>query len=82
MNDPLVRRQLPLAPEHFSEIDCEAFIAAKEQLWDEYGYGPWAIVVDGQFAGWGGLQPEGGEADLVLVLHPDYWELVNTYMAK
>jgi hypothetical protein len=30
-------------------------------------------VVDGRFAGWGGLQPEDGEADLALVLHPHFW---------
>jgi hypothetical protein len=29
--------------------------------------------VEGKFAGWGGLQPEGDEVDLTLVLHPDYW---------
>lgn len=75
MNNPLVRRQLPLAPEHFTANDCEAFVAAKESLWAEHGYGPWAFVVDGRFAGWGGLQPEAGEADLALVLHPDYWGL-------
>ena len=73
MNNPLVKRQMPLAPEHFSESDCEAFVAAKEQLWTEHGYGPWAFVVDGRFAGWGGLQYERGEAEFALVLHPDYW---------
>jgi len=34
---------------------------------------PWAFVIDGRFAGWGGLQPENGDADLALVLHPNYW---------
>ena len=49
------------------------FVAAKERLWSEHGYGPWAFVVGGQFVGWGGLQPESGEADLALVLHPNHW---------
>jgi hypothetical protein len=40
--------------------------------WEEW-HGPWAFIVDGKFAGWGGLQPEEGDADLELVLHPDYW---------
>ena len=53
--------------------DCEGFIAAKEQLWAEHGYGPWAFFVDGEFVGWGGLQPEDGEADLGMVLHPKHW---------
>lgn len=73
MNNPLVRRQMPLTSHNFDETDYEAFIAGKQKLWDEYGYGPWAFVVDGRFAGWGGLQPEEGDVDLAIVLHPDYW---------
>jgi len=64
---------MPLTSDTFSESDCDDFVAAKEQLWNEHGYGPWAFIVDGEFAGWGGLQPEDGEADLALVLHPNYW---------
>lgn len=30
-------------------------------------------MIDEQFAGWGGLQNEAGDADLALVLHPDFW---------
>jgi len=82
MNNPLVRRQMPLAPHPFSQSDCEAFIAAKEQLWADYGYGPWAFVVDDRFAGWGGVQPEGGEADVGVVLHPDYWGLGRQLFAE
>jgi ribosomal-protein-alanine N-acetyltransferase len=73
MNHPLVRRQMPLTSDNFAESDCDRFIAAKESLWAEHGYGPWAFFIDGDFAGWGGLQPENGDADLGLVLHPDYW---------
>lgn len=75
MNNQLVRRQMPLLTDDFNEIVCEKFIAAKELLWIEFGYGPWAFIVNGQFAGWGGLQPEDGDADLALVLHPNYWGL-------
>lgn len=75
MNDPRVRRHMPLAKEPFGDAAYEAFVAAKERIWAEHGYGPWAFVVDGRFAGWGGIQPEQGEADLGLVLHPDYWGL-------
>ena len=31
------------------------------------------FLIDQQFAGWGGLQHEDGDADLALVLHPDFW---------
>ena len=64
---------MPLTKDDFSEADCRAFIAGKEALWREHGYGPWAFRAGGAFAGWGGLQPEDGEADLGLVLHPDFW---------
>jgi RimJ/RimL family protein N-acetyltransferase len=73
MNNPLVRRQMPLLKGDFSESICDKFIVAKEQLWAEHGYGPWAFTINDRFVGWGGLQPENGEADLALVLHPDYW---------
>lgn len=73
MNNELVRRQMPLLRGEFTESACEKFVSGKEQMWKEHGYGPWAFVVDGKFAGWGGIQPDDGEADLALVLHPDYW---------
>ena len=73
MNHPLVRRQMPLTSDNFTENDAQNFVEGKERLWAEHGYGPWAFFVDGAFAGWGGLQPEEGDADLGLVLHPNYW---------
>ena len=77
-NDPDVRRHLPLARGRFSAEDCTRFVAAKERMWADHGYGPWAFFVDGRFAGWGGLQPEGPDADFGLVLHPRYWGLGPT----
>ena len=71
--DPRVRRHMPLTDDDFDEAACVKWIEGKESMWREAGYGPWAFVVDGEFVGWGGLQPENGEADLGLVLHPDYW---------
>jgi hypothetical protein len=32
-------------------------------------------MVGGQLIGWGGLQPEAGDVDLGLVLHPHFWGL-------
>ena len=75
MNNPLVRRQMPLLQGEFGMDEYRAFINAKAKLWEEHGFGPQAFLVNGQFAGWGGLQPEDGEADLALVLHPNYWGL-------
>jgi ribosomal-protein-alanine N-acetyltransferase len=73
MRDPRVRRHMPLSGDEFGPAECAAFVAAKDALWREHGYGPWAFLLDGVFAGWGGLQPEDGDADLALVLHPDFW---------
>jgi [ribosomal protein S5]-alanine N-acetyltransferase len=71
--NPVVRRHMPLSSEKFGDTECAAWIADKKRLWEEYGYGLWAFIIDGEFAGWGGLQPENGEVDVGLVLHPDYW---------
>lgn len=75
MNIPDVGRLLPLLRGGFTMDQCTAFLAAKQAIWDEVGYGPYAFRVDGVFAGWGGLQPEQGEADFALILHPDFWGL-------
>lgn len=75
MNDRLVRRHLPLARGTFGPEECARFVAAKERCWAEHGYGPWGILVRGELAGWGGLQPEGEDLDLGLVLHPRHWGL-------
>lgn len=73
MNNKLVGKQLPLLVGGFSATDCDNFLAAKRALWDEYGFGPWAFLIDNEFAGWGGLQPESGEVDFALILHPKFW---------
>lgn len=73
MNDEKVKAQMPLLAKGFSSTDCKNFLITKKNLWDEYGYGPWAILINGNFSGWGGLQPEHGEADFALVLFSQYW---------
>ncbi len=74
LNHPLVRRHMPLSTD-FNETSYDQFIAEKQRLWKEHGYGPWGILVDGKFVGWGGFQWEQGDADLALVLHPNHWGL-------
>jgi ribosomal-protein-alanine N-acetyltransferase len=73
MNNPLVREHMPLLKGGFSGEDCDRFVASKEKMWKEHGFGPWAFEINRRFAGWGGVQPDNGEADLALVLHPHYW---------
>lgn len=73
MNDPAVRRHLPLARGHFGVSECESFVAVKERMWADKGFGPWAFVLNDEFIGWGGLQPEGEDVDVGLVLCRKHW---------
>ncbi len=73
MNNEMVGKQLPLLVSGFSAEDCRTFLKEKKRFWDEHGFGPWAFLINGEFAGWGGLQPERGEADFALILHPKFW---------
>lgn len=73
MNDPQVRRHLPLARGSFGPEECRSFVATKERMWKERGFGPWAFLHGDLLIGWGGVQPEGDEADLALVLSPRWW---------
>lgn len=73
MNDPDVRRHLPLARGRFGRREYGRFIAAKARMWREHGYGPWAFLLDDEFVGWGGLQPEGGDVGVGLVLRRIHW---------
>jgi hypothetical protein len=40
MNHPALKRHMPLLGDEFTEEDCREFVAGKEQLWAEHGYGP------------------------------------------
>lgn len=72
-NNPEVLRQMPLGSADFDEVKAKDWVSHKDAQWAKYGYGPWAFLIDQEFAGWGGLQDEAGDADLALVLHPKYW---------
>ncbi|MCM8526989.1 MAG: GNAT family N-acetyltransferase [Lentisphaeraceae bacterium] len=73
MNTPQVGVHLPLLSGEFTEYDCNRFLKSKKKIWDKYGYGPHAITINNEFAGWGGFQPEGKDVDFALILHPDFW---------
>lgn len=73
LNEPRNARHMPLVGEPFTEATSAAWVAAKDAQWERNGYGPWAILLDGAFAGWGGFQAEPDGADLALVLHPRFW---------
>nr|ELR5111250.1 GNAT family N-acetyltransferase [Providencia stuartii] len=77
-NHPEVLRHMPLGSPNFDIEKSQAWAKDKDSQWDIHGYGPWAFVIDGIFIGWGGLQKEGDDADLALVLHPKYWGMGKT----
>ena len=41
MNDPAVRRHLPLAKGDFGVPECREFVATKERMWTTHGDGTW-----------------------------------------
>jgi RimJ/RimL family protein N-acetyltransferase len=73
LNDPEAHRHMPLGGADWTEDKAADWAAGKDRQWVENGFGPWAIEVDGRFAGWGGFQKEGADVDLGLVLLPEFW---------
>ncbi len=86
LNHPDVIRHMPLATESWTGHAVMEWAKGKDAQWQAHGYGPWAIRIDGAFAGWGGFQQEGREADLALVLLPEFWgsgpALVRDFMSR
>lgn len=72
LNEPRNARHMPLASE-FSEVETAEWVRGKDAQWDRHGYGPWGILLDGVFAGWGGFQYEDDGPDFALVLRPEQW---------
>jgi len=72
LNEPRNARHMSLAGT-FSEESAAAWVRAKDAQWRSHGYGPWAVLVDGRFAGWGGFQREDDGPDFALVLSPTHW---------
>lgn len=73
LNEPRNARHMPLAGA-WSETSAAAWVQSKDAQWEESGYGPWAILFDGEFAGWGGFQREKNGPDFALVLLPAHWD--------
>jgi RimJ/RimL family protein N-acetyltransferase len=73
LNDHDVHRHMPLAGDNWTEQAAGDWAAAKDAQWHQNGFGPWAVLVDGAFAGWGGFQKEDADVDFALVLLPAFW---------
>ena len=72
LNDPRNTRHMPLS-NVFTEESAAEWVAGKDAQWEQHGYGPWGVLVNGDFAGWGGFQREENGADFGLVLRPKHW---------
>lgn len=72
LNEPRNVRHMPLS-ELFTEETTALWAASKNEQWELHGYGPWAVSIDSNFAGWCGFQSEEDGADYALVLRPEYW---------
>ncbi len=75
MCDPRVGEHMPLLTSEWDRAAVAEFVAAKEERWARDGLGHWAILVNGDYAGWGGFQKEGDEWDYGLVLKPEWFGL-------
>ncbi|WP_375425330.1 GNAT family N-acetyltransferase [uncultured Friedmanniella sp.] len=72
LNEPRNAPHMPLASSFTAET-AAAWVAAKDGQWVSNGHGPWAVLVDGEFAGWCGFQREPAGEDFALVLAPPWW---------
>ena len=72
LNEPRNTRHMPLTGK-FTEESAVEWVTAKDGQWNVNGYGPWAVLLDGELAGWGGFQREENGADFALVLFPQHW---------
>ncbi|WP_428028008.1 GNAT family N-acetyltransferase [Altererythrobacter sp.] len=73
LRDPRIARHLPLLPDDPDAAFVSQLIATKEACWERDGLGHWAILHEGEYAGFGGFQREGDEWDFGLVLRPKYF---------
>jgi RimJ/RimL family protein N-acetyltransferase len=72
--DPQVLLHMPLAgPEPMNPDEVRDWVAEKEAITQQHGFGPQAILLDGDFAGWGGIEPDDAGASVSLVLSPAFW---------
>lgn len=65
---------MPLSgPEPMRPQEVPQWVAGKEAITHQHGFGPQAILIDGTFAGYGGLDPDSDGTEIALVLFPAYW---------
>jgi RimJ/RimL family protein N-acetyltransferase len=74
VSDPQVVLHMPLSgPEPMTLDELQEWIEGKEAITREHGFGPQAILIDGELAGWGGIEADDAGASVSLVLSPAFW---------
>lgn len=87
LNDPRVRKHMPLATQEYSLDWVSEWLKAKSALWSDPQMGPWAVYLDDALIGWAGVQPHATDAhDMAIVLEPAHWglgaEVLNAVMER
>ena len=72
MNDEKLRAHLVDHPK-FTEETLEFWVMEKTRIDAANGYRVRAILVNGNIAGWCGIQPDGEGAELAIILSSSYW---------
>jgi ribosomal-protein-alanine N-acetyltransferase len=63
LNEPRNARHMPLSGSFSSESAAE-WVRGKDEQWDRHGYGPWAVLINVEYAGRGGFQHEASGAEI------------------
>jgi RimJ/RimL family protein N-acetyltransferase len=74
-DEPVLRYFPNPAPPSLEKVD--RFLTNQQKHWEQYGYGNWAILPDGEknIVGWAGLQflPELNETEVGYLLEHSFW---------
>ena len=82
ITDPAVTKHMPLAMSNYTDEWIRNWVISKSNTWDDESLGPWSIWVEGEFAGWAGLEPDGDDLSLGIVTHKRYWGLGREIVAE
>ena len=73
LNSRAVQQHLPLSDSHYSDEWIAGWIERKAETWPNPAFGPWSVWVDGEFAGWAGVEPDGPNLSYGIVLLKKFW---------
>lgn len=71
--DARVKKHMPLSESNIDEKWIQNWISGKEKYPKETPFEIYSIWDDGNFVGWGGIQADGDNFEIAIVLKPEYW---------